>query len=628
MIVYILSGCRSTDAQPYLGSFALRGAMSLIRLCAASSSCRLALRGVRPGSSEAAHTASEDTATEASTQVPAPEAKAPKSKSRLNRDVGDIIAKSRGHDYKQTSGDTSKVEEAADLEAKDDTEAETKKNLERAQSNTYIRRPHNERRQFLRKSWSTEGLLNYSTRDACMSHQGYQGVQLMYSHLTLISNDTERYNMQNTKPIDVTLNGRTYSFRSYWDSPVSIGNALAHRAKNEAVCARFNGKLINLQQPLTSSGDLEYIMPDAPDAARALGGLGCVLLNQALERSWPDAKLLSSGVNHLGQFYCDISRHPALIGLPDSETLAILENYMLEVASLPYNCEMLRAPQSSYAKSLASIITSLFQRYDQERGARILQAIEGDSLSPLYIHGLYMNVHESPVAPFPSFVKGVVIESIERRYNSVTGDDECTCFRLTGRIFPSVEKLHEWMLESYEFRDDVQKDNPSCRHARWAQVPDEARRPLERTPELEQAWVQQYQHDLEKDTEVVKAKRGSKQTTMRRQNRTFTALHNSYITIAHPLTHNTPPDLETMEKVRLENPSLFKGVLYQAKHLVSQWEVLRRNEGQRIAMNAEANLYEYKRVMLARPSDIGSKRRPALSRSGRPEAMSLSVSLD
>ncbi|MEW5825298.1 MAG: threonine--tRNA ligase [Candidatus Bipolaricaulota bacterium] len=225
-------------------------------------------------------------------------------------------------------------------------------------------------------------------------------------------------------------------------SILEIAEAIGPRLAQASVCARLNGELADLRQPVLADGTLSLCVAGTPDALETLRHTASHVLAQAVKRRFPEAKLGIGPAIDDG-FYYDIDR-PGGFAEDDLGKLSA-EMETIVAANLPIS-------RRDLAKDDAR---ALFAARGESYKLELLDDIEGETVS-VFEQGEFIDLCRGPHLRSTGALRSDAfrLTSIAGAY--WRGDEKRPMLqRIYGTAWESKKDLdaHLWRLEEAAKRD-------------------------------------------------------------------------------------------------------------------------------------------------------------------------------
>lgn len=224
-------------------------------------------------------------------------------------------------------------------------------------------------------------------------------------------------------------------------TPLEVAQEIGARLARDAVAARWNGEVIDLNRPLEEDGRLE-ILTFADEAGREVYRHSTAhLMAQAVKRLWPEARLAVGPPLEDG-FYYDIETPRPL----STEDLEAIEKEMARIVA-----EDLPIRRRAVGRQEA---LDLFRARGERYKVEIIEAIPEDQPLTVYEQGEFVDLCRGPHLPSTGRIKAFKLTGVAGAY--WRGDERGPMLtRIYGTSFPSRKELEEHLqrLEEAKRRD-------------------------------------------------------------------------------------------------------------------------------------------------------------------------------
>ena len=233
------------------------------------------------------------------------------------------------------------------------------------------------------------------------------------------------------------------SVRSYEKgiTPYQIAEQISPRLAGEVLAASFNGKVMDLELPLTESGQLKLHKWEDQEAKSAFWHSSSHLMAEALELLYPGIKF-GIGPSIENGFYYDVDLGDRTI--TDSD-LKKIEDKMIELARQKQHFERREV-------SKAEAMDTYAQKGDEYK-CDLIKDLEDGTIT-FYTNGSFTDLCRGPHLRDTSVIKAVKLTSIAGAY--WRGDEHNKMLtRIYGITFPQKKMLDEYMtmMEEAKKRD-------------------------------------------------------------------------------------------------------------------------------------------------------------------------------
>ncbi len=234
----------------------------------------------------------------------------------------------------------------------------------------------------------------------------------------------------------------------------SIGSGLARAA----LAAKVNGRVVDLDHPITEDTELEILTSKSPEALEVLRHSCTHLMAQAVKRLHPEAMLEDGPPTEEG-FWYDIRTDPPLT----PEDFPAIEKEMRSIAK-----EALPIERQELSREEA-------YRIFKERGEKykldLIERIPEDDTISTYRQGEFIDLCRGPHVPHTGVFKAFKLLSVAGAYWKGDAENEQLC-RIKGTAFPTKQELDAYlqMLEEAKRRDHrrVGRELELFMHHEWA----------------------------------------------------------------------------------------------------------------------------------------------------------------
>ena len=218
-----------------------------------------------------------------------------------------------------------------------------------------------------------------------------------------------------------------------------VAEEISHRLAKEAICAKLDGQLIDINEPLKSGGQFEVITSKSPEALEVIRHSASHIMAQAIKRLYPQAKFAIGPAIKDG-FYYDIDLPEKL----SEKDLEAIEAEMKKIVSenLPFERrELLQDNALAY-----------FAAKEEQYKVELIEELEGTV--SLYKQGEFEDLCRGPHLPSTGSLKAFKLLSLAGAY--WRGDSKRPMLqRIYGTAFADKDSLKEYLrlLEEAAKRD-------------------------------------------------------------------------------------------------------------------------------------------------------------------------------
>jgi len=220
-------------------------------------------------------------------------------------------------------------------------------------------------------------------------------------------------------------------------TPLEIAQGISGRLAKEALAAVLNGKIIDLQRPLTDSGEIRFITFDDEPGKRIFWHSTAHVMAEAVKVLFPDVKV-AIGPSIENGFYYDFDRDESFT----EDDLVKIENKMKEIIQekSPFVCEVVSKNDA----------IERFKKSDDTYKLELLNEIEDDSVT-LYSQGKFVDLCRGPHIPNVEMLKAFKLLSIAGAYWRGLESNKMLQ-RIYGVSFPKKKMLDEYLAIMEEAR--------------------------------------------------------------------------------------------------------------------------------------------------------------------------------
>lgn len=225
-------------------------------------------------------------------------------------------------------------------------------------------------------------------------------------------------------------------------TPLEIAKSISNRLADEALVAKINGKLKDLNSPINEDAELQIFTFDSPEGRETYWHSSSHLMAHAIQSIFPEAKFGVGPAIDSG-FYYDIDINKNLT----EEDLVTIENKMLEIASQ-------KNPFLRKELSKAEAMKFFTEKGDQYKQEIISELDENSEVISIYNEGDFTDLCTGPHVPDTGKIKFVKLLSASGSY--WRGDEKNKRMqRIYGITFPKKKMLEDHLafLEEAKKRD-------------------------------------------------------------------------------------------------------------------------------------------------------------------------------
>jgi threonyl-tRNA synthetase len=219
---------------------------------------------------------------------------------------------------------------------------------------------------------------------------------------------------------------------------VSLGEiaaSIGERLGREALAARLNGELVDMNTPVEGDAEIRFITFKDPEGEDIFRHSASHVMAQAVKRIFPDTKL-AIGPSIEDGFYYDFDTSEVLT----EDNLARIEEEMARIVSehIPYVREELSKDDA----------IALFRERGEDYKVEMIEAIDEDTVS-LYRQDDFIDMCRGPHVPDTGYVKSHKLLSLAGAYWK--GDEHNKMLqRIYGTAFPDKKALKTYLMRLEE----------------------------------------------------------------------------------------------------------------------------------------------------------------------------------
>ena len=217
-------------------------------------------------------------------------------------------------------------------------------------------------------------------------------------------------------------------------TPLEIAGQLSQELKKQALCARVDGKIVELWQPIDHDCELEILTFEDDEAKRVLRHTASHVLAQAVKAVRPEAKLAIGPAIDNG-FYYDFD-----VATPfTNEDLAAIEKEMTRIIKKNERLERFELPRAEALELMK----------DEPYKVELINDLPEDATISFYRQGDFTDLCAGPHLPSTGKVKAVKLTSIAGAYWRGSEKNKMLQ-RIYGTAFATKEELDAYVAEREE----------------------------------------------------------------------------------------------------------------------------------------------------------------------------------
>ncbi len=209
----------------------------------------------------------------------------------------------------------------------------------------------------------------------------------------------------------------------------------------ESLVARFNGRLVDLNQPLNEDGVLELLGFEDPAGQDVYRHSSSHIMAQAVKRLWPDTQLAIGPAIDKGFYYDFDSTHTFT-----PEDFEAIEAEMNNIIKADYPIIRKEMPREEAIR--------FFKERGENYKVELIEDLPEDALISLYQQGEFVDLCAGPHVPSTGKVKAVKLMSVAGAYWRGS-EDNAMLQRIYATSFPKKAQLDDYLhkLEEAKKRD-------------------------------------------------------------------------------------------------------------------------------------------------------------------------------
>ena len=225
-------------------------------------------------------------------------------------------------------------------------------------------------------------------------------------------------------------------------TPFQIAQSISERLANDALAAKVNGSVLDMQRPINKDADIRFLMFDDEEGKEVYWHSSSHLMAHAIKSLYPEAKFGVGPAIENG-FYYDFDINKKL----DEEDLRQIEQRMEKISKEDHKFQ-----RSELSKEKA---IDFFKKQDDQYKLEILSELdENNEVISIYNEGDFTDLCTGPHLPSAGKIKYVKLLSVSGSY--WRGDEHNKQMqRIYGISFPKKKMLDDYIqfLEEAKKRD-------------------------------------------------------------------------------------------------------------------------------------------------------------------------------
>ena len=225
-------------------------------------------------------------------------------------------------------------------------------------------------------------------------------------------------------------------------TPFQIAQSISERLANDALAAKVNGSVLDMQRPINKDADIRFLMFDDEEGKEVYWHSSSHLMAHAIKSLYPEAKFGVGPAIENG-FYYDFDINKKL----DEEDLRKIEERMEKISKEDHNFQ-----RQELSKDKA---VDFFKKQNDQYKLEILSELnENNEVISIYNEGDFTDLCTGPHLPSAGKIKYVKLLSVSGSY--WRGDEHNKQMqRIYGISFPKKKMLDDYIqfLEEAKKRD-------------------------------------------------------------------------------------------------------------------------------------------------------------------------------
>ncbi|WP_028308561.1 threonine--tRNA ligase [Desulfitibacter alkalitolerans] len=241
--------------------------------------------------------------------------------------------------------------------------------------------------------------------------------------------------------IVITLKDGTQAKYPSGSTPLQIAETLSKRLAKEAVVARFNGKIVDMDKPLHEDGSLEIFTFDTEEGKHCYRHSASHILAQAVQRLYPGTRLGIGPAIEDGYYYDFDSEHKF-----SPEDLEKIEKEMDKIIK---ENEKFTRKEISREDAI-----KLFKERGEDYKIELINDLPDDAVISIYEHGDWLDLCAGPHVATTGDIKAIKLLSLAGAY--WRGSEKNPMLqRIYGTAFPKKKDLDGYLalIEEAKKRD-------------------------------------------------------------------------------------------------------------------------------------------------------------------------------
>ncbi len=217
-----------------------------------------------------------------------------------------------------------------------------------------------------------------------------------------------------------------------------VAEGISRRLAKEALVARFNGKLVDLNRELNEDGTLELLDASTPEGLDAYRHSSAHVMAQAVKNLFPDTRFGIGPAVKDGFYYDFDTEH---VFTPEDLEKIEKEIEKIIAADIPFSCRAVSREEA----------LEFFGEKNEEYKVELINELPDESEITMYTQGEFTDLCRGPHIPSTGKLKAMKLLNLAGAY--WRGDEKNKMLqRIYGTSFPKKSELEEYLRRMEEAR--------------------------------------------------------------------------------------------------------------------------------------------------------------------------------
>lgn len=217
-----------------------------------------------------------------------------------------------------------------------------------------------------------------------------------------------------------------------------VAEGISRRLAKEALVARFNGKLVDLNRELNEDGTLELLDASTPEGLDAYRHSSAHVMAQAVKNLFPDTRFGIGPAVKDGFYYDFDTEH---VFTPEDLEKIEKEIEKIIAADIPFSCRTVSREDA----------LEFFGEKNEEYKVELINELPDESEITMYTQGEFTDLCRGPHIPSTGKLKAMKLLNLAGAY--WRGDEKNKMLqRIYGTSFPKKSELEEYLRRMEEAR--------------------------------------------------------------------------------------------------------------------------------------------------------------------------------